>query len=241
MPLLKDGPKRWKLMKIILKSDKLIVNVVVFKLCNCIWVFLKSKGEKNRRHYLLTDPRTSTMTTALTTITSTTSTPYPSHSSRFNYFDYIKWTVQTMKFFSSLCSHHSWVQMFAAGFCFQIPLAYVSYLMWEFMFHSHIAQLAFKITYLIFPSDPPSLITLLPRYTKLSMSWIELKLILNSLLLLYLHFDFVLSVLMLRRTFRGIEFGNYSYIFPCTDVHLLLTNWYLLSMEPWAAAKIAIS
>ena len=30
---------------------------MVFNLCNCIWVFLKSKGEKkNRRHYLLTDP-----------------------------------------------------------------------------------------------------------------------------------------------------------------------------------------
>ena len=58
MPLLKGGPKRWKWTEIILKSDKLIVNAVVFKLCNCIWVFLKSKGEKkNRRHYLLTDPR----------------------------------------------------------------------------------------------------------------------------------------------------------------------------------------
>ena len=59
MPLLKGGPKRWKWTEIILKSDKLIVNVVVFKLCNCIWVFLKSKGEKNRRHYLLTDPHIS--------------------------------------------------------------------------------------------------------------------------------------------------------------------------------------
>ena len=57
MPLLKGGPRPWKWTEIILKSDKLIVNVVVFKLCNCIWVFLKSKGEKNRRHYLLTDPR----------------------------------------------------------------------------------------------------------------------------------------------------------------------------------------
>ena len=56
MPLLKGGPKRYKWTEIILKSDKLIVNVVVFKLCNCIRVFLKSKGEKNRRHYLLTDP-----------------------------------------------------------------------------------------------------------------------------------------------------------------------------------------
>ena len=46
MPLLKGGPKRWKWTEIILKIDKLIVNVVVFKLCNCIWVFLKSKGEK---------------------------------------------------------------------------------------------------------------------------------------------------------------------------------------------------
>ena len=46
MPLLKGGPKRWKLTDIILKSDKFMVNVVVFKLCNCIWVFLKSKGEK---------------------------------------------------------------------------------------------------------------------------------------------------------------------------------------------------
>ena len=36
MPLLKGGPKRWKWTEIILKSDKLIVNVVVFKLCNCI-------------------------------------------------------------------------------------------------------------------------------------------------------------------------------------------------------------
>ena len=36
MPLLKVGPKRWKWTEIILKSDKLIVNVVVFKLCNCI-------------------------------------------------------------------------------------------------------------------------------------------------------------------------------------------------------------
>ena len=36
MPLLKGGPKRWKWMEIILKSDKLIINVVVFKLCNCI-------------------------------------------------------------------------------------------------------------------------------------------------------------------------------------------------------------
>ena len=34
--LFKGGPKRWKWMEIILKSDKLIVNVVVFKLCNCI-------------------------------------------------------------------------------------------------------------------------------------------------------------------------------------------------------------
>ena len=52
MPLLKGGPKRWKWTEIILKSDKLIVSVVVFKLCNCIWVFLKSEGEKkkNRRH-----------------------------------------------------------------------------------------------------------------------------------------------------------------------------------------------
>ena len=30
------GPKRWKWTEIKLKSDKLIVNVVVFKLCNCI-------------------------------------------------------------------------------------------------------------------------------------------------------------------------------------------------------------
>ena len=45
MPLLKGGPKRWKWTEIMLKSDKLIVNVVVFKLCNCISVFLKSKGE----------------------------------------------------------------------------------------------------------------------------------------------------------------------------------------------------
>ena len=58
MPLLKAGPKWWKWTEIIMKSDKLIVNVVVFKLCNCIWVFLKIKGENNRRHYLLTDPRT---------------------------------------------------------------------------------------------------------------------------------------------------------------------------------------
>ena len=36
MPLIKGGPKRWKWTEIILKSDKLIVNVVVFKLCNCI-------------------------------------------------------------------------------------------------------------------------------------------------------------------------------------------------------------
>ena len=36
MPLLKGGPKRWKCTEIILKSDKLFVNVVVFKLCNCI-------------------------------------------------------------------------------------------------------------------------------------------------------------------------------------------------------------
>ena len=36
MPLLKGGPKRWKWTEIILKSDKLIVNVVVFKLCNCV-------------------------------------------------------------------------------------------------------------------------------------------------------------------------------------------------------------
>ena len=57
MPLLKGGPKRWKWTEIILKSDKLIVNVVVFKLCNCIWVFFKIKGDKNRRHYLLTNPR----------------------------------------------------------------------------------------------------------------------------------------------------------------------------------------
>ena len=35
MPLLKGGPKWWKWTEIILKSDKLIVNVV-FKLCNCI-------------------------------------------------------------------------------------------------------------------------------------------------------------------------------------------------------------
>ena len=34
--LVKGGPKRWKWTEIILKSDKLIVNVVVFKLCNCI-------------------------------------------------------------------------------------------------------------------------------------------------------------------------------------------------------------
>ena len=46
LPGWKGGPKRWKLTEIILKSDKLIVNVVVFKLSNCICVFLKSKGEK---------------------------------------------------------------------------------------------------------------------------------------------------------------------------------------------------
>jgi len=57
MPWLKGGPNRWKWTEIILKSDKLIVNVVVFKLCNCIWDYLKCKGEINRRHYLLTDPR----------------------------------------------------------------------------------------------------------------------------------------------------------------------------------------
>ena len=34
MPFLKGGPKRWKWTEIILKSDKLIVNVVVFNLCN---------------------------------------------------------------------------------------------------------------------------------------------------------------------------------------------------------------
>ena len=32
-------------------------------LCNCIWVFLKSKGEKNRRHYLLTNPRINNLVT----------------------------------------------------------------------------------------------------------------------------------------------------------------------------------
>ena len=57
MPWLKGGPNRWKWTEIILKSDKLIVNVVVLKLCNCIWDYLKCKGEINRRHYLLTDPR----------------------------------------------------------------------------------------------------------------------------------------------------------------------------------------
>jgi hypothetical protein len=57
MALLKGGPKRWKWTAIVLTSDKLIVSVVVFKLCNCILVFLKSKGENKRRHYLLTDPR----------------------------------------------------------------------------------------------------------------------------------------------------------------------------------------
>ena len=36
MPLIKSGPKRWKWTQIILKSDKLIVNIVVLKLCNCI-------------------------------------------------------------------------------------------------------------------------------------------------------------------------------------------------------------
>jgi hypothetical protein len=36
MPLLKGGPKGWKWTEITLKSDKLIVNVVAFKLCNCI-------------------------------------------------------------------------------------------------------------------------------------------------------------------------------------------------------------
>ena len=36
MPLLKGGPNRWKSTEILLKSDKLIVNVVVFKLCNYI-------------------------------------------------------------------------------------------------------------------------------------------------------------------------------------------------------------
>ena len=40
--LLKGGPKLWKRTEIILKSDKLTVNLVVFKLCNCIWVFLQS-------------------------------------------------------------------------------------------------------------------------------------------------------------------------------------------------------
>ena len=44
--LVKRWTKRWKWTEMILKSDKLIVNVVVFKLCNCIWGFLKSKGEK---------------------------------------------------------------------------------------------------------------------------------------------------------------------------------------------------
>ena len=34
MPLLKGGPKLWKWTEIILKRDKLIVNVVIFKLCN---------------------------------------------------------------------------------------------------------------------------------------------------------------------------------------------------------------
>jgi hypothetical protein len=36
MPLLKGGPRRWKWAEIIYKSDKLIVNDVGFKLCNCI-------------------------------------------------------------------------------------------------------------------------------------------------------------------------------------------------------------
>ena len=36
MPLLKVGLKRWKWTEIILKSENLIVNVVVLKLCNCI-------------------------------------------------------------------------------------------------------------------------------------------------------------------------------------------------------------
>ena len=54
MPLLKGGPKRWKWTEIILKSDQLIVNVVVFKLCNFIWIFLKSKGE-NKQEALLID------------------------------------------------------------------------------------------------------------------------------------------------------------------------------------------
>ena len=36
MPLLKGEPKRRKWTEIIMKSDKLIVNVEVFKLCNCI-------------------------------------------------------------------------------------------------------------------------------------------------------------------------------------------------------------
>ena len=50
-----NGGNGWRLYW---KVTKLIVNVVVFKQCNCIWVFLKSKGEKKWRHYLLTDPRT---------------------------------------------------------------------------------------------------------------------------------------------------------------------------------------
>ena len=42
--------------------------------------------------------------------------------------------------FSSPHSHPSWAQIFAAGSCFQIPIASVPPLMLEIMFQAHIAQ-----------------------------------------------------------------------------------------------------
>ena len=42
MPLLKGGPKRWKWTEVILKSDKLFVNVVVFKIMLLYFSFLET-------------------------------------------------------------------------------------------------------------------------------------------------------------------------------------------------------
>ena len=44
--------------------------------------------------------------------------------------------------FSTSHSHLSWIQIFASGSCFQIPLNCIHSLVQDTMFHNHIAQLA---------------------------------------------------------------------------------------------------
>ena len=72
----------------------------------------------------------------------------PSQSSKLYYVNARIYEVPHCEAFSTLHLRPSWAQKFVPGLCCQIPLTSVPPLMYEAMFHIHIAQHAILFFYI---------------------------------------------------------------------------------------------